>query len=272
MDKFSDRYGITTKPTKIQIEEMSDDLRNSLWNVLDSFLWNKQGFRSQRFSGELGDIAGFSRLLWMNYFKEPMDSIPRYSNEIISDIRTRFYSYPWYEVYNFMEFIIRTFKTMNIAGATNKILERELSGYRYISDGFVPVTEGREVKEIENAVQVPFAGVSEHIRSAIRLLGPGENADPRNSIKESISSVESMAREITGDDKATLGKALKVIENDHGLHPALKEGFSKLYGYVSDENGVRHALMEASNLTIDDATYFLVTCSAFVNYLKTKMA
>ncbi|MBU1626736.1 hypothetical protein KKB18_05135 [bacterium] len=53
----------------------------------------------------------------------------------------------------------------------------------------------------------------------------------RNSIKESISAVESVCKVISEDQKATLGKALNIIEKKVDLHNALKEGFQKIYGY-----------------------------------------
>jgi hypothetical protein len=46
-----------------------------------------------------------------------------------------------------------------------------------------------------------------------------------------------------------------------------------LFGYVTDEGGVRHALIEeAAGVTGDDARFMLVTCSAFANYLVTLSA
>ena len=57
-----------------------------------------------------------------------------------------------------------------------------------------------------------------------------------------------------------------------GLHGALKSAFNSLYGFTSDSNGIRHALLDETNLTFDDAKFMLVTCSAFVNYLKSVMA
>ena len=65
-----------------------------------------------------------------------------------------------------------------------------------------------------------------------------------------------------------LSDALKEIEKKNGIHPSLKQGFIKLYAYTSDQGGIRHAegLFE-SNVTFDEAKYFLVSCSAFVNYL-----
>jgi hypothetical protein len=72
---------------------------------------------------------------------------------------------------------------------------------------------------------------------------------------------------VSNDKKATLGEALKVLEKRGVLHPALKSAFSSLYGYTSDAEGIRHALMEESNLTSADARFMLISCSAFVNYV-----
>jgi hypothetical protein len=64
--------------------------------------------------------------------------------------------------------------------------------------------------------------------------------------------------------------ALAAIEKKTTLHPSLKEAFQKLYGYTSDAQGIRHALMDEPNLDIEDAKFMLVSCSAFVNYLIVK--
>ena len=52
----------------------------------------------------------------------------------------------------------------------------------------------------------------------------------------------------------------------------VKAGFLKIYGYTSDKEGIRHAMLDESNLTGADARYFLVSCTSFVNYLKSLMA
>lgn len=160
--------------------------------------------------------------------------------------------------------------TNKLAEDTNSILEEELAGYRCINNIFVPITDKNEIMEIGGAMHdSPFQAVHIHLNQALKLLSI-KNPDYRNSIKESISAVESTAREICGKPTATLGEALKILEKDNDLHPALKSGFSAIYGYTSDGDGIRHALMDKSNLDLADAKYFLVSCSAFINYLKTK--
>ena len=42
------------------------------------------------------------------------------------------------------------------------------------------------------------------------------------------------------------------------------------YGFIQD--GIRHALLDASNISSSDAKYMLVSCSAFINYVLGKMS
>ena len=68
--------------------------------------------------------------------------------------------------------------------------------------------------------------------------------------------------------QATLGKAIKKIK-DSGvhIHSAMESAFSSLYGYTSDQDGIRHGGIDFKNVPAEDAKYMLVSCSAFVNYL-----
>lgn len=120
-------------------------------------------------------------------------------------------------------------------------------------------------------VQDALRPVATHIKTALNLLSDREAPDYRNSVKESILAVEAVCQLITSDRGATLGKALKKIENDIcPLHPAFKSAFEKLYGYTSDADGIRHALLEESRLGFEDAKFMLVACSGFTNFLVSK--
>jgi hypothetical protein len=67
----------------------------------------------------------------------------------------------------------------------------------------------------------------------------------------------------------TLGPALAALERKTVIHGALKTGFSSIYGYSSDEKGIRHALIGASAPSVDvhDALFMIGACAAFVSYL-----
>jgi hypothetical protein len=109
-----------------------------------------------------------------------------------------------------------------------------------------------------------------HLSSALQKLNDRKNPDFRNSIKESISAVEGACRHLTKQDNVSLGDALKILDSERPFHPAFKAALLKLYGWTSDESGIRHAIKDADKVESADAQFMLVTCSAFVNYLLTR--
>lgn len=151
----------------------------------------------------------------------------------------------------------------------NQLFEREYVGYRFVEGLITPITNRTEIAAINQAATTKNEIVNGHIHKAIALLSDREHPDYPNSIKESITAVEAMCNLIVGEKNATLGKALKHLE-DKGvpIHNALKNAFSTLYGYTSDANGIRHAGdMGGLEATFAEAKYMLVSCSGFVNYL-----
>lgn len=151
----------------------------------------------------------------------------------------------------------------------NKLFETEYVGYRFVDGKIVAITDKCEIEEIEQACNVPYSGCKAHIEKAVGFLADREHKDYKNCIKESISAVESICQIIVGDDKATLGEAIaKLKDKGINIHQALGKAFSKLFGYTSDEGGIRHAEgLFVSEVSFDEAKFMLVSCSAFVNYL-----
>ena len=282
MKSFSQRKGLKPVSEVVQVDSMSEELRNSLWNALDVTIWSTKGFivHAHSMGYSLGDIEEFSQDLWFHYFKKPIDSRPGYDDfdrgtPILKEIRNHFFACRWNEVYDFLEFVVQFFSHSkpHLSDVLNTILESEFAGYRIVGGIAADITDEQERAMLEEALaDTRFAPVTAHLERALQLLADRQNPDYRNSIKESISAVEAMARVVAGSRKATLGEALKVLERSNRLHPALKDAFSKLYGYTSDEHGIRHAMLEEPNITQADAKYFLLSCTSFVNYLKANIA
>ena len=105
-----------------------------------------------------------------------------------------------------------------------------------------------------------------HLQRASKCINNGDSA---GSVRESIHAVESVARQIDPKASKDLGAALTSLERQGALHPAFKQAISKLYGYTSDEQGIRHALLDkaAANVTIDEAVFMLGACASFASYL-----
>lgn len=272
MQSFSQRKGLKPVSEIIQTDSMNNELRNSLWNALDIGLWSTPGFTWKQY-GE-AEIEPFSKILWFNYFKKPLDSRPDNKVKLLAELRMHFFGCKWFEAYDFLEFVLKHYERSKprLSEFVNGVLERELSAYRFVSGHLSDITDAQELAMLNDALtDSRFAGVTAHLQRGFELYADREKPDYRNSIKESISAVESMARTVAENPKASLADALKAIEKRGLLHPALKDGFIKLYGYTSDEGGIRHAMLLEPNLTPADARYFLLSCTSFVNYLKAQL-
>jgi hypothetical protein len=275
--KFSQRVGVKPLTKLAQLESMDDDLRASLWNLITLFYWENARTRDRSKPGGNywtleTSLADLITLLWLNHFKRPVDEIEKYWGNFVPKIRQYFFQAEWFEVYDFVEFVALNGSDAtkgSFVSACNQYLERENSAYRFVGDRLAEVTSHAEIESIETAIELanPFAGVKRHLESALSLMSDRTSPDYRNSIKESISAVESLVKQVTKNPAAEFGDAMKELERTKALHPALKKAFSALYGYTSDAQGIRHALLDEPTLSKSDARFMLVCCSAFVSYV-----
>jgi hypothetical protein len=273
---FSQRRGLKPVKSVIQVDSMDDNLRNGLWNALKAFYWNDGD--TSHYSYHLPSISELYALMifiWRDYFKIPLDDLSDSWARVRQELKDYFFSCTWYEAYDFIEFVADAYRdesqNKKFMDFCNFMLERELSAYRFIEGKLTPITSEEEVSSIEEALNDTsrLKPVNNHLRTALNLLSDRKSPDYRNSIKESISAVEAMCNLIAGG-KDTLGDALKRLESKVPIHPALKKGFSSIYGYTNDASGIRHALLEEPNLDFEDAKFMLVSCSGFINYLLAK--
>ena len=134
----------------------------------------------------------------------------------------------------------------------------------------VPAVTPEEGHAVVEALQTlrgsGLDGAVSHLRSASESI---KARDWAGSVRESIHAVESVARQLDPEASRTLGPALKALEKHGSLHSALEDAFSKLYGYTSDEQGIRHALLDRAdtNVGMDEALFMLSACASFSSYL-----
>ena len=178
----------------------------------------------------------------------------------------------YYAVLTIIEYVVSELyaltKVIDYSDAFNEVFQKEYVGYRFVNRTIIEITDEQEIQSIENAVNSPFAETNIHLEKALKYIADREHPDYENSIKESISAVEATCNKIAGK-RGSLGETLKVLQ-DKGIsiHPSLKSGFEKIFGYASDAKGIRHAGdLGGTNSTFEEAQFMLVACSAFVNYL-----
>jgi hypothetical protein len=277
---FSQRKGLTQGTKPLQLESIDQELKSCLWSCFHEIYLNTyEGVPNYPYN-HLPRVRGsnlevFFVRAWLSFFKRPTDSMPDDIDKAINVVRQDFFEGKWHRVYDFIEFVLEVVPDAieeKLRASWNAMLQRENSGYRILGRRIVEVTNEAELAEIETATTSSTEGAQQHLRTALELFSNRKAPDYRNSIKESICAIESICRTLTGNPNATLGAALNVLQSKIGLHGALKAALSSLYGYTSDEHGIRHAMLEEPNLTSADAKFMLVACSAFTNYIISKAA
>ena len=279
---FSERYGYVDVTDVIQHEEMSSELRTALFNSVVIYI--TIGFYDYDDEREVPQhtirevlylpqyqkkLRKFFRSFYANILKRKITEVPEYNNSAWERFESYFNSAKWHEIYSLIEWfkqnIVDKGKEWQDAfqKRINSDLEDCMAGYRLVEGLIVPITDTNELAEVQTAVTVDKA--EKHIKASLQCL---HDKDFRNSVKESISAVEAVAREKTGE--RTLGAALAKLESRDVIIPnILKQGFQKIYVWTCGEDGIRHAIMdEAQEITMAEAKFMLVACSAFINYLK----
>lgn len=286
---FSEQIGFNTCTTQIQLNEFDSRTRtligNHLYNVLCTVFSQARsiGIRCYRdfydapskemgsdfYKDILSEVMNVPVHLPSNAYYEwekNYDTIVK----IISDAPyNEVLDLIWYICHWISDHITATDVMHTIYESFNTLFEREYVGYRFVAGKIVPITDENEAKEIEQACHTPFDGARTQLQKALGFLSDREHPDYKNCVKESISAVESVCKVISGNEKATLKDALNgLISNGMNIHGSLKSAILALYGYASDEGGIRHAERETeSTVTFEEAKFMMVTCSAIVNYL-----
>jgi hypothetical protein len=179
------------------------------------------------------------------------------------------------EVFGLLQWILRRQSCpRGFSRQISRVLETCRAGYRLTDAAggtFLPITSEEDAEVAKRAFAAlnsnKYGGARKHLVLAAERLTAGDAA---GGVRECMQTVESVARVIT--EKKHFADALKVLETKWKIQPALKGAFSKLYGYTSAEQGIRHLLVDDQNAPVDeaDALFMFGACSAFVTYLVEK--
>lgn len=276
MASFAERMGHRAVRTLVQSDDLDVETRTELWNVIvamKELLYKKYKESSYRDS----TAEQLTGAIWAWEFKRARDEME--SQAVVwAAMKKRIMSGEWFDVLNLIEETakhLESYQTNYTKGLSlairdgfNNRFEHYLVGYRFIGDEITPIDSTAEAEAVVGATEdaSSIAGARHHLQKATEHLADRQNPDYPNSIKESISAVEAVVKKVTGEGQ--LGAGLNKLEAvGLTIHPALKAAWSKMYGWTSDEDGIRHGGIEAADADQALAKYMLVTCSAFVSYL-----
>ncbi|HHV36537.1 MAG TPA: hypothetical protein GXX77_01705 [Candidatus Cloacimonetes bacterium] len=271
MPTFSERMGL--RPKKImQIDSMDDELKVSLYNatrLFESSLGQDSSARTER----------IHKLIWCNILHINYNDIPYSLTKKLNVIKNSYNSLAWYEAYDFIEkylqysYSIYGQATDNLIKTINSILEEHNSGFRLLGKKLIPVTNEMEIASIAEAAKTGYENIDEHMNDAIEAFSEKLNTNYKMVIHHSITAAEAAAGVAAKSEGLSLNNYLKILNDNGDINSVMAEAFSKLYGYTCHKDaGIRHALcLDAKHPpNFEEAKYMLVTCSAFVNFMKQK--
>jgi hypothetical protein len=138
---------------------------------------------------------------------------------------------------------------------------------RDLQAGRVPGLQRSPVVQVQAKLGAPrYAAAAEHFSKAIAFL-TGPSQDLANSAKEATLAVESLAMLVTGRTKGTLGDCIKDIRVRGDLPAPLDKIFEALWGYSSEEAGVRHGKPSPPSVAEHDATFVVNVAATAIFFL-----
>ncbi len=278
---FSQREGKVSLPEPLQAGKLTDKFKTQIWYFIEESIENCTGHGMSEYFLQTDEgkyWRNFLSLYTLSIFEQPHDRIKRIQPyELKRILRNMIFQKENHKILTLLEYILRLSSTprgvaINITGCF------EFAPYAIDTSG-TPVciisTTSSEMKEnvkrsLENINESTLVGAKSHFQNSSQEIN---NNNFSASIRESIHAIEAAARQIDPRDSSNINAALDSLERDGMLkHPVLREAFKKLYAYASDEEGIRHPLIEkeAADVGFDEAIFMYGACVSFVDYLASK--
>ena len=272
---FSHAQGYEPIPGPLALGELSEEARRELWDLLTIFAWHSNsGSHPSNWATDYHWREVF-QTLHRDFLMKPRDEFDHNASVIVGLYKSLIlYELPFNKVFDLFQMIMRHLLCPVDFTAEVAAIFRECR-LAYVVDTRRPATilpaatkqEGEAIiGAIKELRQVGLQGAETHLKKAGEHLNSGDWPD---AVRDSINAVESVARQLDPDASKELEPALASLEKKGRLHPAMKQAFSRLYGYTSDEEGIRHALLTnaTSPAGKDEAVFMLGACASFASYL-----
>jgi hypothetical protein len=271
---FEQAEGAAPLPSQLQLKEISQELRARLWSVIYTHLKGALDYR--KMSGDPYLREPWEGMLrYMHVYRDHgmVDEFKNDAPKLTAQIKDIFENGNYLAIFGWLQTVLRLRTCPDkLPTQIDQALRSARAAYRVLDkDTIVPIGSDAELETLKKAfadlATTEFHGARAHLRKAAEELTAGRYSD---SIRESINSVESVARTLEPDGK--LSGALAKLERSANIHGGMKNAFNSLYGYTSDEQGIRHAHLNEPSAKPDetDALFMIGACAAFVSYLINK--
>ena len=272
---FSQREGLEPLPGPLALEELSHEARNRLWALFLDV--------TSRHLSHFEDVEGsWNQVLYDFYtvfLGKPADEYRNGINEVRSTYKEIFLGrgFTYNKIFDVLEFLMKHPSCPpDVVGNVQKVFSECRLAYTIDTNGpamIMPAVTSQEGEAIQQSLgdlaESGMVGALRHLRSAGQHVNNGQWGA---SVRESIHAVESVAKTVIEDDRATLSDALRKLKSEHwNIHPAFVKALGALYRWTSDEPGLRHAATTTTdNVGKAEAVFMLGACASFCTYLLEK--
>ena len=234
---FEQAEGVEPLPSQLQLREVSRQLRAILWKTVHAYLDHAKHFNP--YGNDYMDEPWATILAdeFVHRQHAMVDDFVNDPDKLIRRTRVIFEKGDYLAIFGWLEFVFKhPACPMKFPSSVEHALRRSQAAYRVVDDTVIcPMAAETDHLTVTQAfadvANSQFHGARTHLRNASSYLTAGKYAD---SVRESIHAVEAIGR--TLDSSAdVLSKALKKLEQKISIHPAMRNAFTSLYAYTSDE-------------------------------------
>ena len=259
--RFSVRYGFhSPQGDQLIREDAPEELRVGLLQVVHIDL--EKGPRWIR-----SIVCGILRI------REESNNWSEYPN-IWNEVQDYIYDCEWYSVYDIIEGfynVIPFTEREDFEEKVNQLFYEENIGWQLVAgelhvrgdEAFEQVLDG--AAEVLDSSGLTTA--ASELTEAIRDLSRRPEPDLSGAGHHSMAALECVARQVTGDEKSTLGKIIK--ENVGLIPPPVDDAVLKLWGFASDQ--ARHGKV-SRELNWEEVQLLVGISAALSSYLVQKLA
>jgi len=268
---FAQAEGVEDLPRQLLLREISPELRAMLWAYVYEHLNQATGYPGTYGGGTYWNDPWKTilKMWWITRLHKNADEEPGVS-EMISIVKSHMTNGDYVKLFDFLQFVIQSDHCpYKFKQTIDKFLSSRSAAYRVVDDYIVPLSSDEQADAARAALDIARQSVARGPYAHMQKASAGlSNGNWSEAIRESIHAVESAAKSIE-PTASTLGPALDKLRDTIGLNQGLAKAYKSLYGYSSDEKGIRHALVfeDAADVDERDAIFMFGACASFVGYL-----
>lgn len=188
-----------------------------------------------------------------------------------SEIQSIIENCPWYRIYDIIEYFYQKLL------ANKSEFERDINDY-FVEKGIgwklangIIETRGdgifeQKIEEVTDVLdRVKLETSRNEIHEALKDMSKRPNPDITGSVQHSVAALECLCREISGDEKATLGKLIN--DNPDIVPRPLNNVVKEIFGFASEQG--RH-LKEGCAPNYEEAELIVYLSASLCTYLTKK--